>query len=82
MNLNMLYKFVEQHEGKFPWTDGFSPEQRVAMSAFASWLDEQVAQHSVQADKCQVSENGKHEWVGGALSARCYWCGTKGGDTK
>ena len=62
MNLNMLYKFVEQHEGKFPWTDGFSPEQRVAMSAFASWLDEQVAQQSVQADKCPACD-GKG-WFG------------------
>jgi hypothetical protein len=44
MYLNKLYEFVNQREGKFPWSTGFSSEQRVAMSAFANWLDQEAAQ--------------------------------------
>jgi hypothetical protein len=55
MYLNMLYKFVKQHEGIFPWVGGFSSEQRVAMSAFASWLDSEAAQQSVPQTCVQPS---------------------------
>jgi len=73
--LNKLYQFTEQHEGRFPWVDGFSSGERVAMSAFSEWLDLQIAQQiPQQAPNTVTTWCECHPAVATSAGLICTYC--------